>query len=250
MRVKRKIYVFVLALLALGLLNAVAFAAPVAQQPEHVDVLVCHNTGSSSNPYTDITVAVQSVDDANGLNGHGDHGDDIWESFVFDGVTYPGQGDASIFTEGTCDIAPPPPTDVCPNLDGVQEEVPEGMVIDEEGNCVEEPPPPTDVCPNIEGDQAEVPEGMVIDEEGNCVEAPPPPTDVCPNIEGDQAEVPDGMVLDEQGNCVEGTPPPPQPTPERDEDTGAGDTFAPWGALLLVLAGAGWKVLSRRSSAA
>lgn len=36
----------------------------------------------------------------------------------------------------------------------------------------------TDVCPNIEGDQAEVPEGDVIDGQGNCVprgETPPPP---------------------------------------------------------------------------
>ena len=40
-------------------------------------------------------------------------------------------------------------------------------------------PPPTDVCPNIDGNQAEVPEGMVKDEQGDCV-TPPPPTDVCP----------------------------------------------------------------------
>ena len=73
------------------------------------------------------------------------------------------------------------------------------------GPC-QTPPPPTDVCPNIDGNQATVPDGMVKDEQGNCVTPPPPPTDVCPNIEGNQAEVPDGLVKDEQGNCV--TPPP------------------------------------------
>lgn len=38
------------------------------------------------------------------------------------------------------------------------------------GPCRETPPPPeTDVCPNIEGTQAAVPEGMVIDDNGDCV---------------------------------------------------------------------------------
>ena len=64
------------------------------------------------------------------------------------------------------------------------------------------PPPPTDVCPNIEGNQATVPAGMVKDEQGNCVTPPPPPTDVCPNIEGNQATVPAGMVKDEQGTAL------------------------------------------------
>ena len=102
---------------------------------------------------------------------------------------------------------PPPPTDVCPNIDGNQAEVPDGMVKDEQGNCVTPPPPPTDVCPNIDGNQAEVPDGMVEDEQGNCVTPPPPPTDVCPNIDGNQATAPAGTVKDEHGNCV--TPPPP-----------------------------------------
>ena len=37
-------------------------------------------------------------------------------------------------------------------------------------------PPPTDVCPNIEGNQATVPAGMVKDGQGNCVTPPPPAT--------------------------------------------------------------------------
>jgi hypothetical protein len=37
------------------------------------------------------------------------------------------------------------------------------------------PPPPTDVCPNIEGNQSEVPEGYFIDNEGDCVAIPEEP---------------------------------------------------------------------------
>ena len=33
-------------------------------------------------------------------------------------------------------------------------------------------PPPTDVCPNIDGNQAAVPDGMVKDDTGNCVTPP------------------------------------------------------------------------------
>ena len=78
-----------------------------------------------------------------------------------------------------------------------------GHEQDHLGPC-QAPPPPTDVCPNIGGNQAEVPEGMVKDEEGDCV-TPPPPTDVCPNIDGNQATVPAGLVKNGQGKCV--TPP-------------------------------------------
>src|SRR4029079_19021115 len=81
--------------------------------------------------------------------------------------------------------------------------------------CPQPDVPPTDVCPNIEGIHASVPGGMVKDEQGNCAPPPPPPTDACPNIEGTQASVPGGMVKDEQGNCV--TPTPPPPTVKSDE---------------------------------
>jgi uncharacterized repeat protein (TIGR01451 family) len=109
--------------------------------------------------------------------------------------------------QGNC--VPPPPADVCPNLDGVQEHVPDGYQL-VDGQCVVIPPPPTDVCPNIDGNQAQIPGGLIKDEQGNCVTPPPPPTDVCPNIDGNQATVPAGMVKDEHGNCV--TPPPPTVT--------------------------------------
>jgi uncharacterized repeat protein (TIGR01451 family) len=81
--------------------------------------------------------------------------------------------------------------------------------------CPQPEVPPTDACPNIEGNQTEIPDGMVKDEHGNCV-TPTPPTDACPNIEGNQTHIPDGMVKDEHGNCVTPTSPPP-PTVKSDE---------------------------------
>ena len=70
-------------------------------EPEAAKVDVCHY--APGNPHI-INVSVHSVDDANGLNGHGDHELDSWESFVFDGVTYDGQGDFP----GLCGDQPEP----------------------------------------------------------------------------------------------------------------------------------------------
>ena len=148
---------------------------------------------------------------------------------------------------GPCQTTPPP-TDVCPNIDGNQASNSGGHGQGRAGQLRHAAAShgrvpehrrrpgarfrrawsrtsrasasprrlPTDVCPNIDGNQATIPEGMVKDEQGNCV-TPPPPTDVCPNIDGNQATIPEGMVKDEQGNCV--TPPPPttQTTPPTDE---------------------------------
>jgi hypothetical protein len=100
---------------------------------------------------------------------------------------------------GNC--VPPPPTDVCPNIEGVQTQVPSGMIKNAAGDCVP-PPPPTDVCPNIEGVQTQVPSGMIKNAAGDCV---PPPADLCPNLEGVQQQVPSGFVKDASGDCV--TPP-------------------------------------------
>jgi hypothetical protein len=85
--------------------------------------------------------------------------------------------------------------DVCPNLAGVQEQVPSGLVKDTAGNCVT---PPTDVCPNLAGVQEQVPSGLVKDTAGNCVT---PPTDVCPNIEGLQTSMPANFAFDADGEC-------------------------------------------------
>jgi hypothetical protein len=100
------------------------------------------------------------------------------------------------------------PVDVCPNLDGLQTSVPQGLIKDAHGRCVpvEQSPPPTDVCPNIAGIQLTVPAGMIKHSSGACSvqqhEAPPTVTDVCPNIEGHQTTVPSVLVKDANGNCV------------------------------------------------
>lgn len=90
-----------LAILAMAFgVTGAASAAPRAD-PEPVKVDVCHQDGQSGN-YSLVTVNINSVDDADGLNGHGDHEGDAWEAFIFDGVEYPGQGDMS-----NCDEEPP-----------------------------------------------------------------------------------------------------------------------------------------------
>lgn len=72
-----------------------------------------------------------------------------------------------------CNTPPPPPpvtppVDVCPNIDGMQDQIPDGYVKDEDGNCVVITVD-TDVCPNIDGMQDEVPAGYERDQDGNCV---------------------------------------------------------------------------------
>lgn len=79
---------------------------------------------------------------------------------------------------GVCYQAPPPPTDVCTNIDGVQTEVPAGYEA-EDGVCALVEPEPEDVCANIEGAQTEVPEGYVEDD------------GVCAEIQGEEAEQPE-----------------------------------------------------------
>lgn len=85
--------------------------------------------------------------------------------------------------------------DVCPNLPGDQEEVPEGYEL-KYGKCV----PKVDVCPNLPGYQDEVPYGYEL-KYGKCVKKEHPPKDVCPNIPGNQEEVPYGYEL-KYGKCV------------------------------------------------
>ena len=56
------------------------------------------------------------------------------------------------------------PVDVCDNLSGIQETVPEGYGQDEAGDCVQ------DVCPNLAGLQETLPVGYITDG-GECMEA-------------------------------------------------------------------------------
>lgn len=74
------------------------------------------------------------------------------------------------------------PTDVCSNIEEVQENIPEGMVSND-GQCVTPENGggggnPVDVCANIDGVQTEAPQGKVISGE-DCVDAPADEVPAC-----------------------------------------------------------------------
>lgn len=73
-----------------------------------------------------------------------------------------------------------PPVDLCSNLEGTQETIPEGYEDpDEDGVCTEIP---VDLCTNLEGVQSEMPEGYEdTDEDGVCTEIVVPPTEYPPD---------------------------------------------------------------------
>jgi len=125
-------------------------------------VTFCHVAGREEDPANTVTLTLPY----NAVFGHAGH-------FNEDGTPNAGHEQDHL---GPCQ-APPPPTDVCPNIGGNQADVPEGMVKDEQGNCVTSPPP-ADVCPNIDGNQATVPTGLVKNGQGNCVTPPGTPHQV------------------------------------------------------------------------
>ena len=139
-------------------------ASPMSLEGQSESVTFCHVAGSAEDPANIVTLTLPYT----AVFGQAGH-------FNEDGTPKAGHEQDYL---GPCQTVPPP-TDVCPNIDGNQAEVPEGMVKDEEGDCVT-PPPPTDVCPNIDGNQAEAPEGMVKDGQGSCVTPPPPTTPTTP----------------------------------------------------------------------
>jgi hypothetical protein len=75
-----------------------------------------------------------------------------WVFLHYDGKNWNEEGQA-ILRNG-CEI---PPVDLCPNLDGVQEAIPQGYEL-VEGLCVAIPGP-EDQCTNIDGFQETVPDG-------------------------------------------------------------------------------------------
>jgi len=110
------------------------------------------------------------------------------------------------------------PFDACPNIPGIQPQVPPGMQVDEDGNCYtppEPPQPPIDLCNNIPGIQVVIPPGYYRDRNGNCwpqPTPPAPPVDLCPNLPGVQEVIPDDHYLDPETNeCLPVTVPPDPP---------------------------------------
>jgi hypothetical protein len=110
--------------------------------PDVHKVTICHATGNGGFVVIEV--------DENGLNGHGDHADDV--------IPMPAAG---------CPT-PTTPVDVCPTMPGDQ---PEGT------DCGGDTDTPVDVCPDMPGDQ---PEGT------DCGGDTDTPVDVCPDMPGDQ----------------------------------------------------------------
>ena len=160
-----------LAVFAAGALGVVGLAAGLAasgfagnarEVGTDDKLTICHVAGLASDPanYITLTLPYNAVYGKNGESGH----------FNENGTTKAGHEQDTL---GPCS---PPQTDLCPNLERVQSEVPEGYTRNENGRCVPTSPQ-TDLCPNLEGVQSEVPGGMVL-EDGKC--AVPPPR-LCPD---------------------------------------------------------------------
>lgn len=116
-----------------------------------------------------------------------------------------GELDAGKVNLNGCDT--PPPVDICPNLDGVQTEVPKGHEIDEAGNCVKIPKPPK-----------ECPDGYELNDACECVETPVTPPDTTPPVTEPPTEEP--PVTTPPGTKPPATPPttetPPSVPPSTD----------------------------------
>ena len=137
-------------------------------------------------------------------------------------------------------------TDVCDNLAGTQDRLPDGMVFDA-GDCVPEP----DACSNLDGTQAEVPDGMVTDGAGACVEPLAAAVDVCSNLPGSQQAVPANMSTDADGRCLEGEVlaeviTQPTPTPAQLPRTGSDPSLLVHGGLVLIGSGSVLGLLGHR----
>jgi hypothetical protein len=166
-------------------------------------VVICHAIGGPRG--TDFNQIAPSASGV--VNGHGGHeaDRDIIPPFALQtkkgadtslasGQNWNAAG-AAIYANGCNAPAtpPPPPTDACPNIAGVQTSIPAGMTKDASGNCVTPPvTPPTDVCSNIEGVQTSVPAGMTRDAAGNCATppvVPGPPTNTTVTVTVDKVTV-------------------------------------------------------------
>jgi len=107
-------------------------------------VVICHAIGGpNGTAFNQIAPSASGV-----VNGHGDHeaDRDVIPPFTFsdkkgsDASLAAGQNwtaaNAAMYANGCRAPASAPPTDVCPNVEGVQTAVPSGMTKDASGNCV------------------------------------------------------------------------------------------------------------------
>jgi hypothetical protein len=84
--------------------------------------------------------------------------------------------------------------DICNNIDGIQQTVPDAYASDDTGMCL---PPPIDLCVNIDDMQAILPDGFMLNEAGECIDV-----DVCHNLADTQLAVPDYYAADDTRYCT------------------------------------------------
>jgi hypothetical protein len=121
----------------------------------HHHVIICHRTGSASNPYVVINIPWTAWSEAHSpdTGAHPDR-DGRHDIMLKDPASRPGSKDG--FSKDACGAAAPAaavppvqstqpapvlPIDVCPNIEGMQTAVPAGLVKDASGNCVAAPTP-------------------------------------------------------------------------------------------------------------
>jgi hypothetical protein len=70
----------------------------------HEKVTLCHHTGSATNPYVEITVNFNSIEDAKSAKGHLEHDGDIIPPYTYTDpqgtFSFPGQGDQDVLANG------------------------------------------------------------------------------------------------------------------------------------------------------
>lgn len=115
----------ILSALAAGLV-AVPSVAFATQQDK---VNLCHKTHSETNPYV-----VQSVN-ANEVESHIGNGDFLYNGPLKDNG-HPDQKAGDVWCNNN------QPGDKCPNIDGKQDVVPDGDIVNSDGQCVVNPEPP------------------------------------------------------------------------------------------------------------
>lgn len=84
-------------------------------------------------------------------------------------------------------------SDICINLTGIQQAVPDGYILDIGGICTFIP---VDLCSNIDDIQESLPVGFEFDDDGLCQ------PDICTNITGLQVTLPDNYTYNDKDECV------------------------------------------------
>ena len=166
-----------------------------------------------------VNVNIHSVEDANGVGGHGTHPGDAWEPYTYGGIEYPGQGDM-----GNCeDLEPEDPTPTpedeptpVPTEEPtpVPTDEPQPTPTDAPGPTPTDGPQPTPtdvITPTDEPTPTEDPTPTPTEEPPTCEELDtcetptPTPTEVVPTEEPTPDKLPSTGFIS-QGEIMNGEP--------------------------------------------